>query len=378
MNIRQFINKNAAQLAASGTWLIIFGITLKFLLETRQPYAENLIWVVIAMFTFLGCFLMLTYRKVESGNSLALLLLVQLGSAIACMWLVPANFLAILTIIWISVLSSYCSFRVTLAGLVVVLFAFYGIFSWHWQMTNMLVTVLLYGTFHGFAILMAYQTRVAEESRDRAEALNQQLLATQQLLGETSRQQERTRIARDLHDLLGHHLTALLINLQVAERKTEGETKEQIERCYSLAKLLMSDVREAVSEIRSNQSVDLEKVLIAMAQSFPDLQLELKFETKPNLDELNQTQVIASCVQEAMTNSIKHSNGSSLTVQLTEKDGLFNLAIFDDGQIRGTLRPGNGLTGMKERVTEAGGTLNWTTESGALELMIQIPRSEVD
>src|SRR5207244_2713563 len=65
------------------------------------------------------------------------------------------------------------------------------------------------------------------------------------------------RIARDLHDLLGHHLAALSINLEVARHMTGGEAREQIEKSQAVTKLLLSDVRDVVSRMREDEPVDL-------------------------------------------------------------------------------------------------------------------------
>ena len=132
------------------------------------------------------------------------------------------------------------------------------IYTFHWGYNDMIMTGFLFWTFNLFGLVMVHTSVKEREARLEAELASRQLKATQGLLNEAVKQGERVRIARNIHDLLGHHLTALTINLQVAARKSNGESKESIEQCHQLAKLLLSDVREAVSDIRDKSKIDLQ------------------------------------------------------------------------------------------------------------------------
>ena len=79
--------------------------------------------------------------------------------------------------------------------------------------------------FNMFALIMVNTATKEREAKERPNQLNRELLATQKLLRQASTQAERVRIVRNIHDLLGHHLSALSINLQVASRITQGEAK---------------------------------------------------------------------------------------------------------------------------------------------------------
>ena len=182
---------------------------------------------------------------------------VQLFSALAFGAVLPLSFTPIYTIIWIAVAVHYYPLRTCWWLLLAILLAWFGIMSAYWDSGDAFLSVILYGTFHLFALLSSGNALAADAAREEVEALNRELVATQELLAEASRQGERTRIARDLHDLLGHHLTALSINLQIAERISDGEARTQVGECRALARLLLSDVREAVDELRDSDAVDL-------------------------------------------------------------------------------------------------------------------------
>jgi signal transduction histidine kinase len=125
----------------------------------------------------------------------------------------------------------------------------------------MFISATLFLMFNLFALIMMNTAIKERRAREQANQLNRELLATHSLLRQASQQAERVRIARNIHDLLGHHLTALTINLQVASRIVEGEAKEKVEQCHSLSKVLLSDVREAVSEIRDKSNIYLKDAL---------------------------------------------------------------------------------------------------------------------
>ncbi len=86
-----------------------------------------------------------------------------------------------------------------------------------------------------------------------------------------SRVNERTRISRELHDLLGHHLTALSLNLEVAGHLSEGRAQEHVQQAHTLAKLLLTDVREAVSQLREERGDRPGAALRPLAENVPAL-----------------------------------------------------------------------------------------------------------
>ncbi len=93
------------------------------------------------------------------------------------------------------------------------------------------------------------------ERRARAELarVNAELQATLVLLADSVREGERARISRELHDALGHHLTAMSVNLEVASHLARGKVAEHVTRAHDLARLLLADVREAVSAMEGDR-----------------------------------------------------------------------------------------------------------------------------
>jgi signal transduction histidine kinase len=238
---------------------------------------------------------------------------------------------------------------------------------------------LLYGSFHIFAVLVQSASRDAEKARDELEQKHQQLQATQQLLQAASRQSERTRIARNLHDLVGHHLTALTIQLQVAGHLSSGDAKAQIDKCHQLAKLLLADVREAVSTMRQYADVALLDAIKPLVTLLPEqLNIRLQIPADIMLNDLHQAQHLLCIVQEAISNSLKHSGASEMQIMANVSDGTLQVTIVDNGKLSANWLPGNGIRGMQERLTECGGNLVITPAHGALQLSICLPYQESD
>jgi signal transduction histidine kinase len=203
------------------------------------------------------------------------------------------------------------------------------------------------------------------QARGELRRVNSELLATQSLLTENTRIAERVRISRDLHDLVGHHLTALTLNLEVASHLTTDKAKEHVDQAATVARLLLSDVREVVSDMRRDDRVDLRQALEMLAEGVPELQVHLDIPEAQASADPRRAQILLRCAQELITNTARHASASNLWITLeTGRDGL-SLRARDDGRGATELMPGNGLNGMRERLKELGGRLDIATRPGA-------------
>jgi signal transduction histidine kinase len=287
----------------------------------------------------------------------------------------PYSFIAILITIWSAQLPYIISFRASILTSPIWSAPLWLIFAFHWDESYPLLSALLYWTFNLFALVMVNATIKHQKERDATNELNRELLATQALLGQAAKQAERVRIARNIHDLLGHHLTALTINLQVASRITEGEAQQRVQQCHDLAKLLLSDVREAVSEIRDKSTIELEQALKGLLDNVPNLNVKLRIQPGIAISDVNLAEAILRCVQEGITNTLKHSNAKNFTIELAHQDKWISLDMQDDGQHKGNIevRDGNGLMGMRERISVFGGELKSALSTNGFSTQIRFP-----
>lgn len=367
-----------ATLAGILTWLLVSGITLMLLIRLPAPQPVIIVSLLLLLFGISFIFLTLEQHPLGLGGRygrwllpLPLLCAFTLNVLLSGMFF---DYLAILTIIWVCLLPHLMSQRQALLLTLVVVGLWFSLEAYLEQRT-LWITAALYGSFHLFAVLM--ESAIIAETKARAELTekHRQLLAAQQLLQLASRDEERNRIARDLHDLLGHHLTALTIQLQVASYQCDGEAKLQVEKSLQLARLLLSDVRETVSAMRDSSELDLQQLFTPLLQHLPDsLLVELDIAPKLKASSLKQAQHLQYLVQEAISNSLKHANASHMLISAREAEQGIALAIKDNGQLKANWQPGNGLTGMRERVAECGGKLQLTADNGSLALQIWLPQ----
>jgi len=214
-------------------------------------------------------------------------------------------------------------------------------------------------------------------ARNELATVNSELLSTQRLLAENTRIAERVRIARELHDLVGHHLTALTLNLEVVTHMVEGKTLQHVQQAHSLAKLLLADVREVVSEMRNDDRVDLQQVLETLTLGVPEPKVQLQLPEQLVITDPNHAQILLRCVQEIVTNSARHARARNLWVKIDIDENAIKLTAKDDGRGTKAINMGNGLSGMAERVEQLDGTLLIQSEPGeGFELTVTIPKEK--
>ena len=231
-----------------------------------------------------------------------------------------------------------------------------------------------YVGFSAFVLVTAYVARQQAQARDEQRRLNAELRATRMLLAESARVNERTRISRELHDLLGHHLTALSLKLEVAGHMTEGRALEHVKQAHTLAKLLLTDVREVVSQLREGDAIDLGGALLLLTERVPALTIHMNIEEPLTLDDAERAHVLLRCTQEIITNAVRHAGARNLWIHCRREGGQIVINAHDDGRGADVVIAGNGLRGMRERLRQHGG--NMTIESragGGFRLCLQVP-----
>jgi signal transduction histidine kinase len=211
--------------------------------------------------------------------------------------------------------------------------------------------------FQVFTVLMSHATAREALARNELARLNAELRATQQLLVDSGQVAERMRIARELHDLVGHHLTGLSLNLEVASHLAQGKTQEHIHTAQSVTKLLLQDVREVVNSLRGDDSFELGRAIRTLTKEIPKPRIHLDVPEDLGIYDPVRAETILRCVQEIITNTVRHSGAENLWIELVKTTDGVEVCARDDGRGVKQLKPGNGLTGMRERVEQAGGRL---------------------
>jgi signal transduction histidine kinase len=235
---------------------------------------------------------------------------------------------------------------------------------------------VLYAGFSLFVFVTSLVARQQAQARDEQRRLIAELRATRALLGESVRVNERTRISRELHDLLGHHLTALSLNLEVAGHLAEGRVRDHVQQAHTLARLLLTDVREAVSQLREGGAIDLAAALRPLAENVPALDIHMDIEAPLMLDDPERAHVLLRCTQEIITNTVRHAAARNLWIRAARIDECVLMTARDDGRGADQFTAGNGLRGMRERLAHHGGDLKIDTRPDAgFSLTLTLPVS---
>lgn len=328
-------------------------------------------WALLLVFTllFLG-------REVRPPrlNWLPAAILVALPMpALALLWLHPRVGAAqILLVIWTAVIATQWRPRTTVLAVACADITAYLILRGH-HVAPFTVT-LLYAGFQGFAALTAHYADSAERARDALARVNADLLATRALLADSARSTERLRVARELHDVAGHKLTALGLNLRLLADDPAIGTHDELQTSRQLTTELMTDLRGLVAAMRHDDGLDLATALHALAAPLPRPRLQLQICDDVRVHDAALAEAIVRTVQEALTNAARHADADHLRVALSRQGDRLHLRIEDDGHARGPLHEGNGLAGMRERVTAIGGRLALTVgHAGAVRIDAQLP-----
>jgi two-component system sensor histidine kinase DesK len=231
--------------------------------------------------------------------------------------------------------------------------------------------------WHGFAFCGGYLATSEERARARLASANAELRATRQLLAESVRAAERSRIARDLHDSMGHHLMALGLHLEIAARTVAESGREVIAVVQDLVRRLTAEVREAVSIETAGRPIDLKRALQDLCAGIPAPPVTLCYGADVCVSDVGLANLLLRGVQEGVSNAVRHANARNICVHIA-KDGqdAVIVAVQDDGNGGSGLKRGNGLNGMHERVAEIGGRLDIVSSPGeGMALRIWVPIS---
>ncbi|GAB3311541.1 sensor histidine kinase [Luteimonas notoginsengisoli] len=349
------------------TWLAV-ALSLHFL----RPAHLVLGWSLLLL--YLAAFLAEILLRDGRPRLQAALLLLEPALALALMWLDPGPGTAqVLLVVWITQVVTAWSPRRGVPAVLAADVAMYLVLRGHGYESPLVVTLLNVG-FQIFAALCAHYAYGAGQARDRLARVNADLLATRALLADSARDAERLRVARELHDVAGHKLTALTLNLRALAADPQLEAREEVRVSQQLARELLGDLRGVVQALRDARGLDLGTALRALAAPLPRPSLRLAIGDDVHVTDPAVAEAILRLVQEALTNSARHADADEVHVRLARDGDAIAIHIEDDGRLRGAIHEGNGLAGMRERIAALHGELSLGTGArGALRIDARVP-----
>ncbi|WP_422735317.1 sensor histidine kinase [Micromonospora sp. WMMD729] len=207
----------------------------------------------------------------------------------------------------------------------------------------------------------------------RMARLVEELRRTQRELARTAVEQERLRFARDLHDLLGHTLSLVVVKAEVVRRLAPTDPQRVVTEATDIERIgrtALAEVREAVTGYRERSFArELDSVRAALA----DVGIAVTVQGVDRPLGVEADDAFGWVLREGVTNVVRHSRASRCDIEIASDVGETVLTIRDDG-VGGRPQLGNGLRGLAERLAQAGGTLHvGPTRDGGLLLTARLP-----
>jgi two-component system sensor histidine kinase DesK len=220
----------------------------------------------------------------------------------------------------------------------------------------------------GFSVLLG-MNRLRMKQKGKADA---KLRMAQEEIEQLAKAAERERIARDMHDVLGHSLSLIVLKSELARRLLASQPSRaalEIAEIETAARQALAEVRKTITGYRSE---GFASELTRAAQVLETAGVRLNRPAKPPYLTPRHEATLSLVLREAVTNIVRHAGASECSIEVfTERDRT-QLVIADDG--RGDIRQeGNGLRGMRERVRELGGSLSLDSHQGT-RLHIELPQ----
>ena len=185
----------------------------------------------------------------------------------------------------------------------------------------------------------------------------------QEDLEEMAKVAERERIARDLHDLLGHTLSVIALKSELASKLADRDPVRAVEEIREVERVSRDALAEVRAAVEGYKGRGFSGELLDAEQALGSAGVRLDACVEPVALSPRQETVLALALRETVTNVVRHARASVCRVALGRDAGHLVMTVQDDG-IGGPLREGHGLTGMRERVTAAGGTLDVQVAKG--------------
>ena len=248
-----------------------------------------------------------------------------------------------------------------------------GLPVWLGDLSLLIALAALYGMAFSLGRMVADEA----DKRRLLQTANAELASQHRLQAEQVRFAERLQMTRDLHDLMGHHLAALNLSLQLAsELQTRQEferAREPLHRAREAAQRLLDDVRATVSATREARRIDLTDALRELAARIDTPRIEMQIDDTARDLPPRVADAALRCVQEAVTNTVRHARAQQMRVRVSCRAGQLAIVAADDGIGAPQLVFGSGLAGMRERLVELGGELRVNRTQPGFEIEMSLP-----
>ena len=214
---------------------------------------------------------------------------------------------------------------------------------------------------------------------ERLNTANQELKLANKKLEEYARESEKTaetrernRLAREIHDTLGHSLTGIITGIDACVMLVDiapEATKEQLKAIANVARQGVKDVRRSVKALRPDalETLDLKSALIQMIEETKNstgVQIIYQIEGKLKNFNKDEENIVYRIIQESITNAIRHGNANKIKIRIDREFNMLKIHVEDNGVGCDNIQKGFGLHHMEERLNMLNGSLSYCGENG--------------
>ncbi len=346
-------------------WLIYLGF---FVLDPLLSHAPAWKWLLLA--AVVAAFLPIYFLGYWARNGKEVLL-VAAGIALLGLVYMPINLSGACLFIYAG---SFVGFGFRPARALLVLAGLFGLAT-----LEALVLGLHPWTWAPFLVIAALVS-VSNIHFAEVHRKNERLKAAREEVEHLAKVAERERIARDLHDLLGHTLTVIAVKCELADKlavRDPQRSRQEIREVHRISRLALSEVRRAVQGYRADVFPGLVTELATARRTLVSAGVEVAVEEAEEAARLagglgpaRETALVLA-LREAVTNVLRHARARSCRISVDRRKGRAVLEVADDG--RGGLAPeGSGLAGMRERIQSLGGRVARSGDGGHT-LRVELP-----
>ncbi|MBM7650914.1 sensor histidine kinase [Neobacillus cucumis] len=231
--------------------------------------------------------------------------------------------------------------------------------------------------------MLVYLFRAVSLEREKGQLLNAELVEAHAKLKEITIVKERTRIAQEMHDSIGHSLIALRMHLEFAENMMEVNSQkagESIAKAHEFSRKSINELRKAVAILKDqsvSSQIELGELLNDMIESLETsgkLKFTLNFDEEVETSSQDMKNCIYNSVREAVTNGLKHGKAQQFLVDITKSGEKIRVAVEDNGEGCGQIKKSNGLQGIEDRIGLLNGTVSFYSEKGrGFKMLAEIP-----
>ncbi len=389
-------------LISTTTSIIILDSSSRVFMNSLQkiPYRPNLLLIYGIICSSILIFTFYLRQFVFPNNKRNILITILLDTTIAIflMWLIDFNYNGI--ILWVLAnvvyyIESKNKYIAITVGVFLYILTTYSILKVYVNLFSLSeyinyypkqirqIILTFYYTITGLNLIcfIIFCVLVIQEQRGRINEINalykklsyaneelKQLADIKEKMGETK---ERNRLAREIHDTLGHSLTAISFGIDACLATIDNnpnDTKDKLKVIANVARSGIKEVRTSVTTLRADSSEELtlsQNIINMIEETIKATNIIIRYTIEKNFNlEKYEENAIYRVVQESITNAIRHGNATEIDVELIKKDNTLLLEIRDNGIGCKKIVPGFGTRHMKERIESIKGSIEYKSEDG--------------